>query len=126
MPPVAPRLEVSEIEAILQSQFYARQRAGDLARNESLAANRGFVVEEDAVAREKPVGLAVIHGDPVRVELRDPVRRAGMEGGFLRLRRLAHQSVELGGRSLVKPGLVLETEDADRLEQAQRSQRVRV
>ena len=37
-------------------------------------AQRRFVVEENAVAREQPVGLAIIHADPMRVELGNTVR----------------------------------------------------
>src|SRR6266849_5520788 len=65
--PVAPRLEISQVQAILQPQLDARERAGDFAGHEGFAANRGFVVEENAVAGKKAVRLPVVYGDPVRV-----------------------------------------------------------
>ncbi len=60
MAPVAQRVEVAEVKAILQSELDARQRAGDLAGDEGFAAHRRFVVEQDAVAGIDAVGLAVV------------------------------------------------------------------
>ena len=102
----------------------AATRAGDLARDEGLAADRAFVVEQDAVGGVHAVGLAVVHRDPVGVELGDAVRRARIERRRLPLRRLLHLAVELGGRGLVEARLLLHAEDADRLEQPQRAERV--
>ena len=42
-----------------------------------------------------------------------------MERRGLRLRRFLHQTVKLRGRGLVEPGLLLQPEEADRLQQAQ-------
>src|SRR6185295_805330 len=79
VPPVALRVEVAEEQAIQHAELDAGERAGDLARDEGLAADRRFVVEEDAVAGVDAVRLAVIHRDPVGVELGDAVRRARVE-----------------------------------------------
>src|SRR5256885_825677 len=84
--PVAPRVEVAEVQAILHSEFDAGEAARDLARDEDLAADRRFVVEEDAVAGIEAVGLAVVDRDPVRVELRHAVGRARIEGSRFALR----------------------------------------
>src|SRR5579859_1640418 len=122
--PVALRVEVAEVQAILQAELDARERPRDLARDEGLAADGALVVEEDAVAGEHAVRLAVVHRDPVGVELRHGIGAARVEGRGLLLRRLAHQPVELGGRGLVEARLLLQAEDADRLEDAQRPERV--
>src|SRR5438045_7773331 len=45
--PVSRRLEVAEVELVLQPFPDARRGHGDLSRHESLAANRGLVIEED-------------------------------------------------------------------------------
>ena len=48
--PVALRLEIAEVELLLEAELDPGGRAGDLPRDEGLAAAGGFVVEEDAVA----------------------------------------------------------------------------
>src|SRR5712692_4607779 len=126
MAPVALRVEVAEEEALLQPQLDARQRARDLARDEGLAAHRALVVEEDPVAGVHAVGLAVVHRDPVRVELRDRIGATGIERCGLGLRRLAREAVELGGGRLIEARLLLEAEDAHRFQHAQRPERIGV
>ena len=74
MAPVAQRVEVAEVQAVLQPERDARERARDLARDEGLAAQRALVVEQDAVAGVHAVGLAVVDRDPVGVELGHRVR----------------------------------------------------
>jgi hypothetical protein len=68
--PIAPGIEVAEIEAILQALADIGQPPGDLAGDEGFAAAGGFMVEEDTVAGEHPVGFAVIDRDPVGIQLR--------------------------------------------------------
>jgi hypothetical protein len=81
--PVALGVEVAEVEGVLQAEFDAREGAGDLASDEGLATGRGFVVEQDAVAGVDTVGLTVVDGDPVGVELGDRVGAARVEGSGL-------------------------------------------
>src|SRR4051794_14782977 len=116
MTPVALGFEVAEIECLVEPDLDARHPAGDLARHESLTADRTLVVEQDSVRREDAVGLAIVHRDPVAVELGDAVWRARIEWcGFL-LRDLLNQPVQLRGRCLIEPRLLLHAEDSDRLE----------
>src|SRR6202011_4267318 len=65
MPPVTLGVEVADIEAILQSVVDRSHGARDLAADEGLPAERALVIEEDAIGREYPVSLAVVHGDPI-------------------------------------------------------------
>ena len=74
-----------------------RASAGDLARDEGLAAYRCFVIEQDAVEGVHVVRLTVIHGDPVRVELGHRIRAARVERGSFLLRYLLHQAIKFGG-----------------------------
>src|SRR3954462_10553850 len=113
MAPVAARLEVTEIKAILQAELDAREAARDLASNEGLAADRRLVVEEDAVTGKHAVRLAVVDGDPVGVKLGDAVRRARIEGRRLALRRLPDHAVQLGARRLVEAGLLPQSKDTN-------------
>ena len=82
------------------------------------------MVEEDAVAGVDAVGLPVVDGDPIGVELRDAVRGAGIEGGGFLLRCLLDEAVELGGRCLVEAGLFLQPEEADGLQQPESADRI--
>ena len=124
--PVALRVEVAQVQIVLQPQGDACHGAGDLARHEGLAADRALVVEQDAVAGVQGVGLAVVHHDPVAVELGGAVRAARVERRGLALRHLLHEAEHLRGRGLVEPRLCLEPEDAHGLEQSQRPQGVGV
>ena len=73
-------------------------RAGDLAGHEGLAAAGRLVVEQDAVDREHAVGLAVVPGDPVAVDLRGAVGRARVERRVLVLRGRRGAEHLRGGR----------------------------
>ena len=95
MAPIAPCVEVAEEEAILQPDLDAAERAGDLAGDEGLAAAGRLVVEEDAIGGVDAVGLAIVHGDPVGVELGDGVGRARIEGRGLGLRAVLDEAVHL-------------------------------
>src|SRR3546814_7627231 len=81
---------------------------------------RSLVVEEDSVAGVHPVGLAIVHGDPVGIELRDGIGAARVERRGLALRHFLHEAVQFGGAGLVEPGLVAHAQQPDRLEQADR------
>ena len=99
----------------------SRQAARDLARHESLAAHRRLVIEEDAVAGVHAVRLAIVHRDPVGVQLCDAIGRTRIERRGLALRSLLHLAEHLRGRGLVEAGLRRQAEDAHRLEQSQRA-----
>ena len=100
--PVALGIEIAEIEPVLQPELDRRDRAGDLAGDEGLAADRALVVEQDAVGGVHAVGLAVVHRDPVGVELGRGVGRARIERRGLALRHLLHLAVQLRGRGLIE------------------------
>ena len=126
MSPVAQGIHVAEIQAVLQAEFDARQRAGDLAGDEGFAAYRRFVVEQDAVAGIDAIGLAVIDGDPVGIELGHRIGAARIERrGFL-LRSFLHQTEQFGGGSLVEAGFLSQAENADGFQNAQCAQCVGV
>ncbi len=119
MTPVPTRIEIADIQHLLQAEGHAGNGARDLARHEGLPADRALMVEQDAVAREHVVRLAVIDRDPVGIELGHAVGRAWIEWRFLRLRDLLHLAVEFGRRSLVDPGHVRQAQQPHGLEDAQ-------
>ena len=124
MAPVALRIEVAEPEAILLADRDRGNGAGDLAGDEGLAATRALMVEEDAVRGVHPVGLAVVHRDPVGVDLGGGIGAARVEGRLLVLGDGLHLAVEFAGRGLVDAGLLREAQDADRLQQPKLAERV--
>ncbi len=117
--PVAQGVHVAEVEAVLQVEFDACQGARDLTGDKGFAAQRGFMVEEDAVTGVEAVGFAVIYGDPVGVHLGHGVGAARVEGGGFLLRGFLDETVELGGAGLVEAGFLFEAENADGFEDAQ-------
>src|ERR1700739_2696852 len=101
MAPVAFRFEISEVERVFQTGLDAGDAARDLARHKGLAADRAFMIEQDAVRGEHAVGLAVVHRYPVTVELGDAVRRARIERPGLPLRNLLDPAGQFRGPRLV-------------------------
>ncbi len=84
------------------------------------------MVEQDAVRGVHAISLAVIHRDPIGVQLGRRVGAAWMERRGLALGRLLDQAVQLGRAGLVEAGLVGQLQDAQRLENAQRADAVGV
>ena len=126
MAPVALGIEIADIESLLQTVLDRRHRAGDLAGNEGFSAHRPFMVKQNAIGGMDAVGLAVIDGDPIGVELGRGIRRARIEGRGLPLRLLLRLAVKLGGRGLVESDPLLHAQDADRLKQPERAERVSI
>jgi hypothetical protein len=124
--PVALGVQISHVEGLLQADLDARQAASDLAGDEGFTAQWRLVVEEDAIAGEDAICLAVVHAYPEGIELGDGVRRTRIEGRRLALRGLSDESVEFGGRSLVELRLLLQAQDANRFEKTERAHGVGV
>ena len=100
-------------------------RARDLARHERRAAPRRLVVEEDPVDGVHAVRLAVVARDPVAEDLAR--RRTGCADGTASPRSAAtsrHLAEHLARRRLVEAAV--DALLADRVEQAQRAERVDV
>ena len=124
MTPVAQRVEIAHGEAVVEPGIHPRQAARDLARHKRFTPPRTLVVEQHPVAGIHPIALAVVHRDPVGIELRDAVGAARIEGCALLLRDLLHQAVELTGARLINAGFCGEPQDPHRLQDPQRAQRI--
>lgn len=107
MSPITLRVNVPEIQALLLAQGDIRSGPGDLSRHERPPTTGALVVEQDPVAREHPVRLAVVDDNPVRVELRATVRRSGVERRGLTLGSLHHLAIQLRCRGLVEFDVLL-------------------
>jgi hypothetical protein len=84
------------------------------------------MVEQDAVRRMDAIGFAIVHRDPIGIELGGSIGRARIKGRRLALRHFLHQPVKLRRGSLVKARLLLQLQDADRLQQTQRADAIGV
>ena len=84
------------------------------------------MVEEDAVASKDIVGFPVVDRDPVGVDLGDTVRTAGIERGGFFLGNFLDLAEHLAGGGLVKAGFLLQTENADGLQETQGTEGVAV
>ena len=124
MAPVPFRIEISEIQRVLQSDLDAAQCARDFARHKRLTALRRLVIEQDPIAGKNSVSLTVVDRNPIRIELCDRIGRAGIKRRCLFLRRFPHQAVEFRSRGLVKARQLFESGNANRLKQAQGAQRI--
>ena len=117
--PVAPGVQVAQVEFVLHSHLDAAGTEGDLARDEILAAALALVVEQDTVSTEHAVALAVVLHDPERVQLGAAVGAAGVERCGLALGNLLHLAIELTRAGLIDTGRLLAPCDAYSLNQAQ-------
>ena len=124
--PVAQCAYVAHEEAFVQPLADVGQAAGDLAGDEGFATARALVVEQDAVAGIHAIGLAVVHRDPVGIELGHGVGAARVKGrGFL-LGYLLHLAIEFAGAGLVKAGFLFQPQNANGFRNAQRAHAVDV
>src|SRR5581483_2449475 len=116
--------EIAEEQTILLPEMNGGHGLGDLPRHEGFAAPRPLVIEQNAVGRVESVGLAVVHGDPIGIELGRSVRATRIKRRALGLRNFLHFAVKLGGRRLIETHAFTEAENTHALQQPQRTQRV--
>jgi hypothetical protein len=126
MAPVAAGIQISQVQAVLEPQADAGQRPGDFAGDKGFPADRGFMVEQNAVARIDAIGFPVVDADPEGIELGCGIGTAGVERGGFSLRGLLNLAVKLRGGGLVKPGFVFQFQKPDAFQQAQGAQGIGV
>lgn len=120
--PVALGVDVAQAQFLLLAELDAGHRVGNLARDELDAAQRRFVVEQDAAGGVQAEALAIVDGDPVAIELGHAVGAARVERRVLVLALGLDQAEHLAGGSLVEARFRAEL--ADRLEQVGHAQAV--
>src|SRR6266478_336503 len=114
MPPIPKRVEVAQIQALVEPLVNAGEAAGDLAGDERFPPDCGLVVEKDSIAGIQAVGLAIVDRYPVRVGLGRTIGGARIERRRFTLRRFLRLAVHFRSRSLVKARLLTEIQYADR------------
>ena len=69
--PVAQRVEIAHVQAVVESRIHPRQAARDLARHKRFTPPRTLVVEQHPVAGNHPIDLLLrdlLHQDPQRAQ----------------------------------------------------------
>ena len=117
--PVAPRVEVAEVEVLALAREDRRDAAGDLAGDERAAAPRRLVVEQDPVAGVEAVRLAVLDGHEWAKTLAIAYGLRGLNGVVSDCGGLGDLAVHLRAARLVEPDRPVGS--ADRLEQPERA-----
>ena len=67
------------------------------------------MIEQDARCREHVVALAIVHDDPMRIELGDRIRTSRMKRCFFVLRGFFDLAEHFRRRGLIKAGLASHT-----------------
>ena len=117
--PVAQGVDVSHVQAIFQALVDVGQAPGDFAGHKGFAAAWAFMVKQNTVTGIHAVGLAIVHGDPVSVELGYGVGAAWVKRRGFFLRGFLHQAIKLAGTGLVEAGFFLQPQDANGFQNAQ-------
>src|SRR5713101_6579508 len=73
--PISFCIESAEEQFLLQAVFDRGDCTRDFTRDEGFATPRTFVIEQNAIARAKPVALAVVYRRPIGERLRHPTSR---------------------------------------------------
>ena len=102
--PIAPRVQIAEIERVFPASENRGHAARDLARHKGLAAPRTLVIEQDAARGVETITLPVNPGYRMRINLGRSVRASRLKHGRFALRRWSGAE-HFRTRRLIKPGL---------------------
>src|SRR6476659_2162528 len=100
--PIAFCVQVAEEQFLLDALLNSSDCARNFAANESFAAARAFMVEQNAVAGAKAVALAIVNGRPICKNLCHAVRTPRPKWRLLSLRRLLSLAEHFAARRLIK------------------------
>ena len=109
--PVALGIEIAKFEHVRLAQMNLCDRVGYLAGHKFATAQGRFVIEEDAARPENVKALAIVHRQPVRIELRHAVRATRIERRIFGLRNCLHLTEHLGRRGLVEADVAVDRTD---------------
>jgi len=84
------------------------------------------MIKQDPITRIHPIRLSIIHHNPIGVQFRTAIRRAGVERRRFALRRLDDFAVQLGRRGLVEPHVLLQPACSDSVEEAESAKPINV
>src|SRR6476660_9679295 len=100
--PIAFCVQVAEEQFLLDALLNGGDCARNFSADESFAAARAFMVEQNAIAGAKAVALPIVNGRPIRKNLCHAVRTPRPEWRLLSLRRLLGFAEHFAARRLIK------------------------
>ena len=122
--PIAPRIEVAQIEFILTSLCDGGRCQRYFARYKRFAATLALVIEQNAVHGKHAIRFAVIFRYPKTILFGHAVRTARIERRSLLLWYFLHFAEQFRGRCLIDATLLFHAQNAYRFEQTQRADRI--
>src|SRR6266571_8968037 len=100
--PISFCIESAEKQFLLQAVLDRGDGARNFAGDESFAATRAFVIEQNAVARTKAIAFAVVDRCPIGKRLRNTIWAARPERCLLGLRYLLCLAKHFAAGCLIK------------------------
>src|SRR5437868_9669548 len=87
VPPVATRVQISEIQLVGQTQLDLRNMRGDLSRHKFVPAARALVIEQNSAGGVKVISLTIIPRQMIAGDFGNAISGARVEWCFFILRR---------------------------------------
>src|SRR5690606_25573667 len=109
--PVTLGVDIAQTQLLLLAELDARHGVGHLTGDELDASQWGLMVEQDAAGGVQLEAFPVIHGNPVAIELGDPVGAARIERRTFILTLGLDQPEHLAGGGLIEAALRRELPD---------------
>ena len=126
IPPVAQRVQVTQVQLLLLALCDAGRSQRNLTRYESFSAAFRFMIEQDTRAAEHVVRLAVLLHNPVAIQFSHRIRTVRMERRVLVLRHFLHLSVEFRSRSLIDAASILQATQTHRFQHTEHTRSIHV
>ena len=121
IPPVAARIQITQIQFVLETLYDTGGRQRNLTRHESLATAFALVIEQDSVHGKHAVALTIVFRYPETVLLGHAVGRTRIERRGLPLRHFLHLAEQFGRGSLINAASLLQPADTHGLQEAERA-----
>ena len=124
--PVAQRIHIAQVQAILQTLRYACRSQRNLTGNESLAPALALMIEKDTRAAEHAISLTVFLHNPESIQLGHCIGAIRMERRVLVLGHLLYLAVKFRGGSLIDTAGLFQTTGTHGLQHTQHARSVHV
>src|SRR5215217_2136634 len=102
MAPIALRVQIADVELVLEAKLDGSSGSRDLPCNEGLTTQGALVIEQNPVRGVKTICLSIIHRNPEGVKLRYAIGAAQVERSSLALWDLLNEAVKFRRRGLIK------------------------
>ena len=114
MTPIPQGIQIAKVETSLKAKGNPGRRPGDFTTDKRFPPAGRLMVEQNPVAGEHVIGLAVVDGAPVGIQLGAGIGGTGIKRRCFALGRFLDLSVEFGSGGLIKPGLFPKPQESNR------------